>query len=151
MLHKKEFKFSVDHKNLQTEYQFLVGRQIKDLAGVPSDFELYLVVPGYEDELIEDDKTVNFARPGVERFVSRRPHSGCMLLINASPKLFDKPEISYEEVVVLAGFDPNDAQKGYTVTYNNGPRENHHGNMTLGLVVRVKDKMIFNVNATIKS
>ena len=151
MLHKKEFQFSVDNKNLLTKSQFLVGRQIKELAGVPADFELFLVVPGYEDELIDDDKTVNFARPGVERFMSRRPHSGCLLIVNGSPKLFEKNEISYEEVVVLAGFDPDDAQKGYTITFENGPRENNQGSMTLGSVVRVKDKMKFNVNATIRS
>ena len=151
MLRKKEFRFSVDHKDLQTKSQFLVGRQIKEMAGVPADFELYLVVPGYEDELIDDDKTVNFARPGIERFVSRKPHTGILLIVNASPKPFNKHEISYEEVVILAGFNPNDAQKGYTITYENGPRENPHGNITPGMAVRVKDRMKFNVNATIKS
>lgn len=151
MMHKKNFRFSVDNKELQTEHQFLVGREIKQMAGVPADFELFLVVPGYEDELIDDENTVNFARPGVERFVSRRPHAGVVLIVNAMPKPFDKPVITYEEVVVLAGFNPNDAQKGYTVTYEKGPRENPRGDMTPGSTVKVKDKMKFNVNATIKS
>ena len=62
---KKHFLFSVDGRPYSTEHQFLIGEQIKRMAGVPAEFELYLVIPHFQDELIEDNKTVNFARPGV--------------------------------------------------------------------------------------
>lgn len=40
---KKKFLFSVDGRPYSTEHQFLIGEQIKRIAGVPADFELFLV------------------------------------------------------------------------------------------------------------
>ena len=54
----------------ETDQQFLLGEDIKRLAHVPSEFDLYLVIPGFQDELIENGTRVNMARPGIERFVS---------------------------------------------------------------------------------
>lgn len=82
---KKKFLFSVDGRPYSTEHQLLIGEQIKRIAGVPADFELFLVIPHFQDELIEDNKTVNFARPGVERFESRRPKSDIVILVNGVP------------------------------------------------------------------
>lgn len=150
-MHPKHFEFSVDGTKCHTEFQFLTGAQIKRMAGVPVEFELYLVVPGYQDELIDNDNTVNLARPGIERFESRRPGHQIIILVNTSPKPFDKPMITYDEVVVLAGGDVNNPNKGYSITYEDGPRENRRGILARGQQVFVKHKMRFNVNESDKS
>lgn len=148
---KKAFLFSVDGTPCRTECQFLTGQEIKHLAHVPDEFELYLVVPEYRDELIEDDKVVNFARPGVERFEARKRHEGQMLIINTRPVPYEGHEISYEDVVKLAGYDPNKPNRGYTITFEKGPRQNPQGGLAKGQKVIVKHLMQFNVNATDKS
>ena len=129
----------------------MTGREIKNLARVPVEFELYLVVPGYQDELIGDETTVNFARPGVERFETRKPHHGLVLIINSRPVPYEGKEISYEQVVALAGYDINKPDRGYTVTFECGPRQNPQGGLSKGHRVFVKHLMQFHVNATDKS
>ena len=149
-MHPKQFEFSVDGTRCRTEHQFLTGAQIKRMAGVPADFELYLVVPGYQDELIGEDKIVNFARPGVERFETRK-HHGLILIINTRPVPYEGNVVSYEQVVALAGYDIHKPDRGYTVTYENGPRQNPEGGLSKGHRVFVKHMMQFHVNATDKS
>ena len=150
-MHPKQFSFSVDGTRCQTEHQFLTGAQIKRMAGVPAEFELYLVVPGYQDELIDDDKTVNLARPGIERFESRKPGHQVIIFINTSPKPYDRPVISYEDVVALFGGDASNPQKGYSISYADGPRQNRQGILAPGQQVFVKHKMRFNVDETNRS
>lgn len=148
---RNNFSFSVDGTQCCTEHQFLTGLDIKHLAHVPDEFDLYLVVPGYRDELIEDGKVVNFARPGVERFEARKKREGQLLIINTRPVPYDGHEISYEDVVKLAGYDPNKPNRGYTITYEKGLMQNPQGGLAKGQRVIVKHLMQFNVNATDKS
>ena len=147
----KKFKFFVDGIKFQTEKQFLTGLEIKMMANVPEDLDLYLVVHGYQDELISNDKTVNLSRPGVEKFETRKKHEGLLLIINTRPVAFDGKKISYEEVVSLAGYDFSKPDRGYTVTYENGPKQNPEGGLLKGQNVFVKHLMQFHVNATDKS
>ena len=147
----KLFNFSVDGTMCRTEHQFLTGAQIKRMAGVPAEFELYLVVPGYQDELIDDDKTVNLARPGIERFESRKPGHQVIIFINTAPKPYDRPVISYEDVVALFGGDASNPLKGYSISYADGPRQNPRGILAQGQQVFVKHRMRFNVDETDRS
>lgn len=150
-MHPKTFDFSVDGTRYHSDRQFLTGLEIKHLAHVPDEFELYLVVPGYQDELIGEDKIVNFARPGVERFETRKKHHGLILIINTRPVPYEGNVVSYEQVVALAGYDIHKPDRGYTVTYENGPRQNPEGGLSKGHRVFVKHMMQFHVNATDKS
>ena len=56
----KEFKFFVDGTKFQTENQFITGLEIKSMANVPDDMNLYLVVPGYQDELMQGPNLASF-------------------------------------------------------------------------------------------
>lgn len=147
----KTFGFSVDGTMYQTNLQFMTGREIKHLAHVPDEFDLYLIVPGYQDEMIGNDATVNFARPGVERFESRKPHQGQILIVNTRQVAYEESMISYEQVVSLAGYDLHKPDRGYTVTYEDGPHQNPQGGLSKGHKVFVKHLMQFHVNATDKS
>lgn len=79
---KKKFNFLVANKPYFTEQQFLTGAQIKDLAGVPAEYELYMTAPHMRDVLIENHTTVNFALPGVEKFEARKPNEGITIIVN---------------------------------------------------------------------
>ena len=147
---KKHFLFSVDGRPYSTEHQFLIGEQIKRMAGVPAEFELYLVIPHFQDELIEDNKTVNFARPGVERFESRRPLSNVEILVNGTRVPFDKPQISFDELVDIA-YPQHGSKFGFTVSYTDGPEQNPEGRMSKGTGVLIKHKMKFDVTPTKES
>lgn len=151
---EKKLKLSVDNQPFETEEQFLTGIQIKECAGVPAENELFLVVPGFEDELIENDKRVNLARPGIERFVSRKPGSGITLIINATPVSHSSPatSVSYEQIVAYAFPKAiSQGEVGYTVTYCDGPSNNPEGIMVKGQKVFTKHHMRFDVTATHKS
>ena len=151
---EKKLKLSVDNHSFETEEQFLTGLQIKKCAGIPAENELFLVVPGYEDELIDNNKQVNLARPGIERFVSRKPGCGITLIVNATPVSHTTPatSVNYEQIVAYAfpKVVSND-EVGYTDTYCDGPSINAEGIMVKGQKVFTKHHMRFDVTATHKS
>lgn len=74
------------------------------------------------------------------------------IIVNAREKEWDKKEISYEEVVVLAfGSYTDNETVAYTVVYSKGENPKHEGSLIKGETVKVKDGMIFNVTQTNKS
>ena len=73
------------------------------------------------------------------------------MIINTRPVAFDGKKISYEEVVSLAGYDFSKPDRGYTITYENGTKQNPEGGLSKGQNVFVKHLMQFHVNATDKS
>lgn len=148
---KQNLKFVVNGKQFVSPHQFLTGLQIKEMALVPPDTDLFLVVPGYEDELIGNETPVNLARPGIECFLSRK-RGDQQIIVNGTIKLFRKPVISYDEVVLLAfPQSQNNPDVGYTVNYSHGPHQNPSGILPPGAKVVVKHNMKFDVTATHKS
>lgn len=146
-MNKIKLAYTVDDRPYSTEDQFMTGKQIKDQAGVPANYDLYLVIPQFEDELIENGKTVNMARPGVERFVTRPPHHTQEIIVNAMRKPYPAAVISYEEVVVLA-FGKIEPGHEYSVSYTDGDPRNPSGQLLRGKKVFVKHNMKFNVTGT---
>lgn len=149
--HHKLFEFSVNGTKYQIEHRILSGLQIKQVASVPLDHSLFVVHPNGREELVSDHKTINFTRPGVEKFVSRQRAEEIMILVNTTPKPYSKSEISYEEVVALAGFTRPGQNNGYTVSYTNGPVSNPSGKMLPGEFVQVQNMMSFTVSGTVVS
>ena len=142
---KKKLHFTINGVHYTWYKQFIRGIQIRELGNIPREDELYLDLPdGWKDDFIEDDEIVDLARPGVEHFISRAKIQGVEIIVNQSRKKYDKPQISFEEVVRLANgsYDPN---RGYTVKYSDGPKENPKGLMSKGTEVFVKHNMNFNV------
>jgi len=68
--HDKSYKFKVNDKDFTSEQPTVTGAQIKQIADVAPNYQLYLEVPGAkkEDRLITDGMTVNLAEPGIEKF-----------------------------------------------------------------------------------
>ena len=70
---KIPLKFVVEGKEYQTCNQYITGAELKQIAGIPLDTELFLSISKpYEDELIENEKTVNLARPETEYFFVKK-------------------------------------------------------------------------------
>lgn len=149
--HHKLFDFSVNGTKYHSEHKILTGLQIKQIASVPADDFLFLVHPNGREELVADHKTINFTRPGVEKFVSRKRAEEIMIMVNTNPKPYSKSEISYEEVVVLAGYTKPGQGNGYTVNYTNGPVSNPSGKLLPGEFVQVQNMMSFIVSGTVVS
>ena len=66
-------RFTVEGVQYETDQQYLTGAAIKQFAGISPDVDLYLRVNApFNDELIENDKEVNLALPGIEGFFTKR-------------------------------------------------------------------------------
>lgn len=150
---KKKLHFKIDNKPFVWYKQFIRGIQLKELAGIAPEANLFLdIEEGWEDDLIENDEIVDLARPGVEHFITQVKPVKLQLIVNATPHEWNQKTISFEQVVILAfgSFDSN-PDRGYTVTFSRGPESKPEGTMVKGSVVSVKNKMVFDVTATDKS
>lgn len=148
---KKRLHFTINNVACTWYKQYIRGIQIRELGKIPESDEIYLDLPGgWKDDLIKDDEVVDLARPGVEHFVSRHHTNDIEIIVNGVRKKFDKPKITYEEVVILAfgNYDPN---RGYKVKYTDGPYQNPKGLLAQGTEVFVKNNMNFNVASTHQS
>ncbi|MCE5223132.1 multiubiquitin domain-containing protein [bacterium] len=148
---KKKLHFTINNVAYTWYKQYIRGIQIRELGKIPEEDEIYLDLPGgWKDDLITKDEVIDLARPGVERFVSRHHVNDIVIIVNGSPKKFDKPKITYEEVVIFA-FGNYDPSRGYKVKYTDGPYQNPKGMLSQGAEVFVKNNMNFNVASTHQS
>lgn len=70
---KEPLRFVIEGKEYETFDQYKTGEELKKLAGIPLDTELFLSISKpYKDELIENDKQVNLARPEKEYFFVKK-------------------------------------------------------------------------------
>jgi hypothetical protein len=147
----RSFRFYIDGQAQDWGAQRISGRTLKQLAGVDSQkYDIFLVVPGDDDELIEDRDLFDLARPGVEHFAA--VEINIKVFVNTDPVVVHTRTMSYWEVVHLAY---PDAQPGpnspYTVTYTKGFEGTSLTNLVDGQHVRIKKGMHFNVTPTDKS
>lgn len=61
---KKEYKFLVDNKPFETTESSLTGAQIKAIAGVPANYQLFLEMHGTEpDKQVSDAESLTMMPP----------------------------------------------------------------------------------------
>lgn len=103
---KIPLKFVIEGKEYETCEQYLTGAELKQLAGIPLETELFLSISKpYNDELIENDTRVNIARPETEYFfVKKKLH----FTINGVPFVWYKQYIRGVQIRELGGISPND-------------------------------------------
>lgn len=103
---KQPLKFIIEGEQFESVKQYLTGAQLKQLKGIPLETELYLSISKpYDDELIENDKSVNLARPETEYFfVKKKLH----FTINKQPFVWYKQFIRGIQIRVLGNIDPLD-------------------------------------------
>jgi len=106
---KKKLLFTINGVQHTWYKQFIRGLQIRSLGNIPENDDIYLDLPeGWQDDKIENDEIVDLARPGVEHFVSRKNNLEIELIIEGNPVKYNKPKITYKEVVefALGQYDP---------------------------------------------
>lgn len=103
---KIPLKFVIEGKEHETFDQYITGADLKKIAGIPLVTELYLSIKKpYQDELIENDKVVNLARPETEYFyVKKKLH----FTINKVPYTWYKQYITGAEIRELGNIPPED-------------------------------------------
>ncbi|PZP49407.1 MAG: hypothetical protein DI598_07910 [Pseudopedobacter saltans] len=150
---KKKLQFFINDKPFIWYKQYIRGTQIRELGNIPAEEGLFLdIKEGWQDDQILDDEVVDLARPGKERFFSKPRPTEATIIVNARPHIWKEINISFEQLVVLAfGSFDNNPNRGYTITYSRGWEPKPEGTMVKGSIVRVKNKMIFDVTATDKS
>lgn len=150
---EKTLKLVINSREFDWYRQYITGAEIRKLGNIPAHDEIFLKIrEPWEDELIEDNSRVDLARPGLEHFYSQEPPKVFKLIVNGREKPWDKKEISFQEVVMLAFAKYIDKPTMvYTVAYEDGPKENPEGSMVRGMTVFVKNKMIFHATETDKS
>lgn len=150
---KKDYKLLINNKPFEWNEQYITGLQVRKLGQVPENDDLFFKESGPgEDKLVSDDTKIDLGKPGAEHFYSKASNQSFEIIVNGRPKKWDKKRISFEEVIVLAfGKYVEAATMVYTVAYEDGPRQNPEGSMVKGMVVFVKDNMIFHATATDKS
>lgn len=150
---RKHLRFTINGEHFKWASQFITGTELRNLAKLGAKDEIFLDVKGsYEEQLITDDVKVDLARPGVEHFFSQENEKHVTLIVNGSPKTWDKRKIKFEDVIILAyGTYVDKPTMVYTVAYEDGPKQNPEGSMVKGSQVFIKNKMIFHATATDKS
>jgi len=150
---KKKQNFTINKKPFDWDKQYITGKQIRKLGLIDPDDEIFLeIMEPQKDELITDETKVDLARPGVEHFFSKEAAVEVAIIVNGSPKKWEKKKITFVEVIILAYSNYIDKPTMvYTVAYEDGPKQNPEGSMTKGTVVFVRNKMIFHATATDKS
>lgn len=74
------------------------------------------------------------------------------IIVNTREKTWEKKDISYQEVIILAFGEYVDNELiVYTVTYAKGEDAKREGSLVKGQSVKVKNRMVFNVSKTDKS
>jgi len=98
-INRPALKYVVDGQEFETTDQYKSGSFLKNQRGIPLDTDLFLSVDKpYEDELIQNDKEVNLARPSTEYFFVKKK-----LKLKLQDKTFDwyKQWITRAELIIL--------------------------------------------------
>ena len=103
---KKPLTFVIEGKDYETFDQYKTGAELKQLAGIPLDTELFLSVSKpYQDELIENEKQVNLARPETEYFFVKKK---LQFFINGKPFTWYKQYIRGIQIKELGNIPAED-------------------------------------------
>jgi len=143
--------FSVNGEKFEHHRQYISGAEIRKTGNVPDSEHIYLEVKEpWEDEPVPDEKEIDLARPGQEHFYSHPKE--VKIFVEGKPHPWDKPKISFEEVIILAyGKYIDKPTMTYTVAYEDGPKQNPEDSLYKEQKVFVKNKMIFHATAADKS
>jgi hypothetical protein len=148
--HEHNIRIHIDQKRYESPSP-TSGHALYVLGNVAVGLELYREVEGdREDEPIENGPERVHLKED-EHFHSGLPKT-YEIYVNGEEKVVATKRVSFAEIVKLAfPVPPTGTNILYTVSYEDGPRENPQGSMREGETVKVKNGMIFNVTATDKS
>lgn len=98
-------KMIIEGKEYSWHSQYITGKELKQLAGIPLGVQLYLSISKpYIDELIENEKQVNLARPGIESFFVKRK---LQFFINEQPFTWYEQYIKGSQIRQIGNISPD--------------------------------------------
>lgn len=150
--HKRHVRIHIDEKPYESPNP-TTGEALYQLGHVQTGYDLFREIEGdKEDPVVENDAEPIHLRED-EHF-----HSGpeqprkFIIIVNGQKKEVTTRNVTFDQIVKLAFPNPPaGANILYTVSYEDGPRENPQGSLKEGQSAKVKNGMIFNVTATDKS
>lgn len=93
--------FKVEDKPFNTDRQYLTGSEIKRIAGLPPNSELFMTISEpWKDEPIADNEEVNLARPDVEGFYIKKK---LKFIIDGVERETDRQYLTGAEIRRLGG------------------------------------------------
>ena len=91
----KGYRFKVDGQHFESKNQFVSGLELRQLAGLTAETELYVDVPhGWQDHFVSCDDQVDLGNPGTEKFVTLRKKT--VIFVNGTPYEYKKEKVTYE-------------------------------------------------------
>jgi hypothetical protein len=85
---RNPLSFTVEGKQYQWKKQFITGAEIRKIAGVAAQDEIFLLLQRpYHDEEVGNKTSVDLARPGIEQFKVKKKGEDIIVSI----KINDKP------------------------------------------------------------
>lgn len=95
-----ELLLTIDGNQFSWEDQYISGSQIKSLANIPQEIEIYLSVSApWKDEHITNESKVDLARPEIEHFYSKQKLE---LIIDGKKYSWKKQYITCTEIKELS-------------------------------------------------
>jgi hypothetical protein len=99
-------RFVIEGKQYETFDQYKTGAELKQLSGIPLETELFLSISKpYKDELIENEKQINLARPETEYFFVKKK---LQFSINKKPFIWYKQYIRGIQIRELGNISNED-------------------------------------------
>jgi hypothetical protein len=104
--HSDTLPFFIGDKEFKWSHQYITGRELRTLAQIPEDWSILLAIKRpWDDEVIENDTSVDLAREGIERFIIRKPYDHVMveIFINGSPYEIKRGKHSVAQLKHIGG------------------------------------------------
>jgi hypothetical protein len=149
----REFKLTLDDKQIQWGKPLISGSVLYALAATPEDRAVFLEVQGGTDRLVERTDVLDLGQPGVERFITAlKPPATYLIIINARPREIDYAFVTFEQIVAMAFPGTHEPNITFSMTYSHAASQPHAGELGPGGSVEVKKKgTVFNVTRTVQS
>ena len=127
------------------------GAALCTLAGVPAGLQLFQEGHGHEEDVpIANDGTQVELKNGDHFRTGKPAHMGVTIYVNTNPVTWDRPQISYDELVKLAFPEvPFDGNVRYSITWTKP--DGSEGALLKDGKVKVVHGMQFDVRNTDKS
>ncbi|MBN2068428.1 MAG: multiubiquitin domain-containing protein [Opitutales bacterium] len=138
---------SVDDKFEIVGLEEFMLETLSQIFEIDEDLSIYRDYESPNDEALSSEEKIQFKDGPV--FYTRPLQ--IEIIVNGQQHLVAKSKITYTEVVSLAFPNPDFARIAYTISYKRGPKQNPQGTMSDGDIVKIKNRMIFNVTPTDKS
>lgn len=147
-----EVRVHIDQKLYHT-LNPTTGAALYKLASIPPDLALYREVLGdREDYPIDNDPDAIHLREDEHFHSAPMKHHEVAIIVNGQQKHVTIRRLTFSELVALA-FNPIPTGPNilFTITYENGPHANPHGELLTGGSLKIRGGMIFNVSCTDRS